>query len=193
MRKLAITVTIGLAVLALATPANAGPAVDPNTLQPVPPNATCRDDGPQVICDTFADENLVNEPNADFTLPCGRVYETSHFHGAGTRWYIDRLAVRRHVVARLEGTLSLSATGAGPTVAVSASWSIWTTWTTPGDDSTAIETSNSGNDLKVSAPGYGVILHDAGLTYPDGSHHGLAVQIPPTPEAAAALCSALMP
>jgi hypothetical protein len=30
--------------------------VDPNTLQPVPPNATCRDDGPQIICDTFVEE-----------------------------------------------------------------------------------------------------------------------------------------
>lgn len=39
-----------------SAPAFAGAIVDPNTLQPVPPNATCRDDGPQIICDTFVEE-----------------------------------------------------------------------------------------------------------------------------------------
>ena len=36
-------------------------------------------------------------------------------------------------------------------------------WTTPGDDSTLVEYRSSGNDFKVSAPGFGVILHDAGV------------------------------
>ena len=152
MRKLAFAVTPVIASLVLAVPALAGPIVDPDTLQPVPPNATCRDDGRQIICDTFIDEVAVNEPIPDFDLPCGTIYETSHYHGAGTRWYVDRLAVKRHVVARLDGTWSLSPTGAGPTVKISGYWSVWTVWTTPGDDSTLVEYRSSGTTSRSALP-----------------------------------------
>jgi hypothetical protein len=191
MRKLSLAITPVIASLALAAPAYAGATVDPNTLQPVPPNATCTDDGRQVICDTFFDQTAVNEPIADFGLPCGTIYETSYYHGAGTRWYVDRLVVQRHLVTTVDGTWSLSPTGAGPTVKISQHSSTQTTWTTPGDDSTAVDTKLSGNDFKVSTPGFGVILHDAGLTYSDGTHHGVVGQIPFTPQVAAALCAAL--
>jgi hypothetical protein len=191
MRKLALAVTPVIASLVLAAPTFAGPIVDPNTLQPVPPNATCRDDGRQIICDTFVEESIVNEPIADFDLPCGTIYETSFFRGDGTRWYVDRLAVKRHVAASLDGTWSLSPTGTGPTVKISGDWSIWTVWTTPGDDSTLVEYRSSGNDFKVSAPGFGVILQNAGVTYADGTHHGVSAQFPFTPEVEATLCAAL--
>jgi hypothetical protein len=185
----AVLTLVGLP--ALATSASAGPIVDPTTLQPVPPNAVCRADGHQIICDTFVVEDLVREPITDFDLPCGTIYETSHYRGDGTRWYVDRLVERRHVAASLDGTWSLSPDGSGPTVRIGGNWSIWTVWTTPGDDSTAVETSSSGNDFKVSAPGFGVILHDAGLTYPDGTHHGVAGEL--TPAVKAALCTAMTP
>jgi hypothetical protein len=188
---LGVAVLPFVAALAWVAPASAGPTVDPNTLQPVPPNATCRNDGRQIICDTFSDEDLVNEPIVDFDLPCGTIYETSDYHGAGTRWYVDRLVVRRHVAARIDGTWSLSPTGAGPTVRITGSWSFWTTWTTPGDDSTAIDTSSSGNDFKISAPHFGVLLHDTGLVLADGTHRGLTGQIPFTSDVAIALCHAL--
>jgi hypothetical protein len=191
LHVVATAATLGVASLVLSAPAFAGAIVDPNTLQPVPPNATCRDDGRQIICDTFVDEFAVNEAISDFDLPCGTIYETSHYHGAGTRWYVDRLAVKRHVAASLDGTWSLSPAGAGPTVKISGYWSVWTAWTTPGDDSTLVEYRSSGNDFKVSAPGFGVILHDAGVTYADGTHHGVSAQIPFTPEVAATLCAAL--
>jgi hypothetical protein len=191
MRKLALAFTPVIASLVLAAPAFAGPIVDPNTLQPVPPNATCRDDGRQIICDTFIDEVFVNEQITDFDLPCGTIYETGHYRGDGTRWYVDRLVVKRHVAASFDGTWSLSPSGAGPTVKVSGHWSDWTIWTTPGEDSTAVVTSSSGNAFKVSAPGFGVIVHDAGLTYPDGTHHGFSAQFPFTPAVAATLCAAL--
>ena len=175
----------------MTAPASAGAIVDPNTLQPVPPNATCREAGGQVICDTFVVEEGVNEPIADFDLPCGTIYETFHFRGDGTRWYVDGKAVRRHVAASAEGTWSLSPTGAGPTVRLSQDTSEWTVWTTPGDDSTMVTTRNSGSGFKISAPGFGVILHDAGLTYPDGTHHGITPEFPFKPEIEAALCDAL--
>ena len=66
-----------------------------------------------------------------------------------------------------------------------------TVWTTPGDNSTIVETKSSGNDFKVSAPGFGVILHDAGLTYADGTHHGVSAEFPFTPDVATTLCAAL--
>jgi hypothetical protein len=190
MRKLALAVSPVLASLVFAASAFAG-AVDPNMLQPVPPNATCKDAGRQIICDTFIEDFLVNAPNPDFELPCGTVYETSHYRGDGTRWYVDRLVVQRHVAASLVGTFSLSPTGAGPTVKISGHWSVWTVWTTPGDESTLIETSSSGSDFRLSAPGFGVILHSSGLALADGTRHGLSAQIPVTPEVAATLCAAL--
>jgi hypothetical protein len=76
-------------------------------------------------------------------------------------------------------------------VRLSQDTSEWTVWTTPGDDSTMVTTRNSGSGFKISAPGFGVILHDAGLTYPDGTHHGITPEFPFTPEIEAALCDAL--
>ena len=203
MKRTFIT-TFGLAgviVLVLASgtvghttqPAFAGAIVDPSTLQPPPPNAVCREDGRQVICDTFLVVEVVNEPIADFDLPCGTIYETSHFRGDGTRWYVGGKIVRRHVAASLDGIWSLSPTGAGPTVKISGHWSFWTVWTTPGDDSTDVVTRSSGSDFKLSAPGFGVINLGAGLTYPDGTHHGITPEFPFTPEIEAALCAALTP
>jgi hypothetical protein len=141
MRKLALAVTPAIA-LVLAAPALAGAIVDPKTLQPVPPNATCRDNGQQIICDTFLEESGENKPIADIGLPCGTIYETSNYRGDGKRWYVDRLALKRHVESSLDGTWSLSPTGAGPTVKISGHWSVKTVWTTPGDDSTLVEVAN---------------------------------------------------
>jgi hypothetical protein len=188
----------GVLVLASGTVGHAqqgssGNTVDPSTLQPPPPNAVCHESGRQIICDTFVDDNLVNEPISDFDLPCGTIYETSHYHGAGTRWYVNRLVDHRHVAASLEGTWSLSPTGAGPVVRLSGHYSIQTVWTTPGDVSTETDTSISGNDFKLSAPGFGVILLSAGLTDLDGEHHGVTPEFPFTPEVEAALCAALTP
>jgi hypothetical protein len=123
MRKLALAVSPLLVSLVLAASAFAG-AVDPNTLQPVPPNATCKDAGRQIVCDTYVEDFAVNQPSGDFEVPCGTVYETSHYRGDGTRWYVDHLVVSRHVAASRVGTLSLSPTGAGPTVKISGHWSI---------------------------------------------------------------------
>ena len=59
----------------------------------------------------------------------------------------------------------------------------------PGDDSTASET-HHGNGFTVSAPGFGVLIHDAGLTYADGTHRGV-VRLIEDPQVAAAVCAAL--
>jgi len=175
--------------LMLPTGVGAGsPIPDPSILEPPPPpGALCRADGPHVICDTFLDSVLVSEPI--FDLPCGTVYETSTDNRDGTRWYLDKLLVKRRVVAHLSGTWSLSATGDGPTVAVEANWNWWIRLAVPGDESTG-ELTAHGSDLRVSAPGLGGLIHDAGITYPDGTHKGVA-RFFDTPEAVAALCATL--
>src|SRR5262245_25084956 len=197
MRKL-FTSLLGVAlVLAAAAAAvfwttasaSAGALVDPSTLQPVPPNAVCRADGPQVICDTFVIETLMNEPI--FDLPCGTVYETSYYRGDGTRYYFDGLLVKRHVAASLDGTWSLSPTGAGPRLNETASFSTDSYWPVPGSggDETAVLTQH-GSSFKIRASGAGVIIQDSGTWYPDGEHRGLLRGLP-SPETDAALCAAL--
>lgn len=186
---LAAVAALVAAVCTLAGTASAGgPIPDPSVLQPPPPpGAVCRADGPQVICDTFLDTTLENEPV--FDLPCGTVYETSVDTRDGTRWYADNLLVKRRVVAHLTGTWSLSPTGAGPTVAVDGNWNWWIRLAVPGDESTG-ELTSHGTDVRVSGPGLAGVIHDAGISYPDDTHHGIA-RLLDTPEAAAALCAAL--
>ena len=188
MLKNAIVLAALVSVVGAAT-ALAGPSVDLTTLTPQPPpGAVCKADGRQVICNTFVNESLLNEPV--FTLPCGTVYETSLYQADGMRWYVDNLLVKRQVNAHVQGTWTLSPTGAGPTVQISAGWSFWTYWLTPGDDSTTIEI-NHGNDFKASAPGFGVLMHDTGLALPDGTHHGNSADFDFSPATASALCGAL--
>jgi hypothetical protein len=196
MRKLLTSLLGAALVLAAATgavswtatPASAGALVDPNTLQPVPPNAVCRADGPQVICDTFLEETLVNEPI--FDLPCGTVHETSYYRGDGTRYYVNGLLVKRHVAASLDGTWSLSPTGAGPTLKETANFSTDSYWPVPGSggDETAV-LAQHGSNFRISAPSAGVVIQDSGTWYPDGEHRGLLRGLP-SPETAAALCAA---
>jgi hypothetical protein len=185
---LAAVAALAAVAFTLAGPAGAGGPIDPSVLQPPPPpGAICRADGPYVICDTFLDSSSQNAPV--FDLPCGTVYETSADHRDGTRWYVDNLLVKRRVVAHLTGTWSLSPSGEGPTVAVEGSWNWWIRLAVPGDESTG-ELTAHGTDLRVSGPGLGGVVHDAGITYPDETHHGIT-RFFDTPEAAAALCTAL--
>jgi hypothetical protein len=184
-------IVLGVLVsVAGAASALAGPSVDPTTLTPQPPpGAVCKADGRQVICNTFVNEAVVNQPQ--FALPCGTVYETSTYQADGMRWYADNLLVKRQVNAHLDGTWSLSPTGAEPRVQISGGWSFWTYWLTPGDDSTTIEIDH-GNDFKASAPGFGVLMHDTGLVLPDGTHHGNEADFSISPATASALCAALV-
>ena len=68
--------------------------------------------------------DLVNEPIADFDLPCGTLYETIYDLREGIRWYPGRKVVKRFVSQNAEGTWSLSPSDAEPTVKISfhANW-----------------------------------------------------------------------
>jgi hypothetical protein len=172
LRRLAATAALALAALVwLSVPATAGSLVDPATLQPVPPpDAVCRDDGEWIICHTALHFEAVNQ--AIFDLPCGTVYETSIDDRSGIRWYNaeGRLA-KRFVTQDLEGTWSLSPSGAGPTVTVSAHVNWRNVYAVPGEDADGPATSH-GDGLTIRAAGVGVITHIAGIDLIDGTHHG---------------------
>ena len=183
-----VAMFLGMAVSTIH-PASAGTPVDPNSLiPPPPPGATCSDNGNQVICHTFVDVTLVNEPA--FDISCGTIYETSADHRDGIRWYnSDYELVRRHVTQDLEGTWSLSPTGAAPMVNISAHANWSNEYLIPGDDSSATQV-NHGDGFTVQAPGFGVIIHYAGLDEIDGTHHGINRDIV-DPAVEAELCAAL--
>ena len=96
----------------------------------------------------------------------------------------------RFVTQDFEGTWSLSPTGAGPTVTVTAH-SNWRNVNIDADaDESTWPTTFHGNGFMIRAPGFGVIVHIAGLDLPDGTHHGVARSFE-DPEVAAELCAAL--
>lgn len=194
MRKLtslsaAIAAVAGGALISMSAPAAAGPTVDPTTLEPAPPpGAVCRADGPCVICQTTFLIDLANEPIADFDLPCGTLYETIYDLREGIRWYLDGKLVKRFVSQNAEGTWSLSPSGTGPQVKISfhANWR--NEYAVPGDESSGTETFHGSES--VSAPGFGVIAHIAGLGRSDGTQRGV-YRFVDDPDVASELCAAL--
>ena len=180
-------------LIGMAVPAAAGPLVDPSTLQPPPPpGSECRLDGAWIICHTSLVFTPVNEPILDLQLPCGTIYETATDVRRGIRWYDSSTGrlVTRFVTQDLEGTWSLSPTGAGPTVTITAH----ANWRNVNIDADADEstwpTTFHGNGFTIRAPGFGVIVHIAGLDLPDGTHRGVA-RVIEDPAVAAELCAAL--
>jgi hypothetical protein len=163
LATLALVAVSGLVGSATA-PASAGTIVDPATLvPPPPPGAVCRADGRYVICHTFLDFSLVNEPV--FELPCGTVYETSLDHREGIRFYVDGLLVKRFVTQDIEGTWSLSPTGTEPTVRLFAHDTWWNDFPVAGDESSAITTFH-GNGIRVQLPAREARCTSPGSTCP---------------------------
>lgn len=183
---LAVTLLVSTAV-----PAAAGQLVDPSTLQPPPPpGAECRANGQWIICQTGLVLAPVNEPILDFDLPCGTLYETATDVRSGIRWYTaDGKLAKRFVTQDMEGTWSLSPTGAGPTVTITAHTNWRNVYAVPGDESSGPQIVH-GDGFTVRAPGAGVIVHIAGLDLVDGTHRGVFRFIE-DPEVAAELCAAL--
>lgn len=172
--------------------ASAAPPVDPETLIPPPPNATCRETSRFIVCDTAFEIHLVNEP-IDFGLPCGLLYETVDDVRRGKRWYdAETLTiVKRLVFQNMEGTWSLSPDVLDPVVHISASAN-WRNleFPDPFDESTW-PTTFHGDGFTASAPGHGVIIHSAGIDKPDEPHRGVDTGFVDMPEIATELCEAL--
>jgi hypothetical protein len=178
-----------------ATLAIARKDVDPGALTPAPTpptEAECQIDGRWIVCHTTLTIESVNQPLVDFpAVPCGTIYETSLDVRHGIRWYnaADSIIVKRHVTQSLQGSWSLSPDGSGPTVTLRGSGNWYDShYADPNDLDSGIRSSHG--EFTVMAPGYGTIIHVAGLDTPDGDHHG-AFRIPEDPAVAAELCAAL--
>jgi hypothetical protein len=190
-KALARIVLLSLAgVLLIASPASAGPTVDPSTLTPPPPpGAECRLDGRWIICQTSLVIQFVDEPIVE--IPCGQLYETSTDVRSGIRFYnAEGLLVKRFATQDVDGTWSLSPTGEGPTVDVRANANWWIVLAVPGDESTG-ELTQHGNEFTVSSPGSGVLVHIAGLDLPEGDHRGVFRVVEADPQVAADVCEVL--
>ena len=178
----ALALAFGTAAIASAR------SVDPSTLQPPPPpGARCHEAGRQVICDTTLNATFANEPA--FDAPCGTLYVTGSDLRDGTRWYTDGLITQRHVNGSLNATLSLSPTGAGPSVKMTGHWNWWSVWAVPGGTDDEAVTTESGLDLRITGPGIGSRFHISGHFLPDGTIRGLFTGF--TDDGFAAVCAAL--
>ena len=190
MKRILIRVATGVAAASLFLGTAGGAAagsVDPSTLTPAPPpDARCHTAGNQVICDTVLNSFPENEPALD--APCGTLYLTGTDLRNGTRFYTDGLMTRRHVTAQLNGTLSLSPTGDGPTVEMTGHLNWWGYWPVPGAEGDGVQT-NHGVDIKISGPGLGSGFMLAGNFLPDGTAHGHLTAF--SDDAFARLCAAL--
>jgi hypothetical protein len=182
-----------LAVTAPAALADAS-SVDPSTLQPPPPpGARCDPTGRYVLCHTVSDFSMQAEPITDLGLPCGTIYITATDVRHGLRFYEDGLLVRRHVTVPggVSGFISLSATGDGSRVELVGHLNWWSTFSVPGDETTASMTAH-GLDIRLSAPDGGIIAIIAGRTDPEGAHSGVARFVEDS-AIAEAICAALTP
>jgi hypothetical protein len=144
----------------------AGQPVDPATLNPVPPSwYACIATGSGAICRGHApfSGSHTNEPT-DWACSGTSIYSTGVFNLDATRYY-DRNGnlTRRANHASETDALSLSPTGAGPIARLIAQWTFTYDYITPGDTSAAIVTV-VGSEIKILAPGSGVITQDTGRT-----------------------------
>ena len=153
-----------VALLALAGPVTAKSSVDPNTLNPPPPdffNATCERTGNHILCNlAFSDPDIVDEPSG---IVCGstELLFSQQRSVVGKRFY-DAAGnlTQRHFRESFDGTFTNPDTGKVAT---------WTQHDTikhdlsvPGDV-TSGTTHISGLLTRVTGPNGGTILTDAGM------------------------------
>ncbi len=168
LRTIVKVVGVAVAVLALAGPVAARTPVDPNTLNPPPPdffNATCDRTGNHIQCDlAFSDPDIVDEPSG---IVCGStelLYSQSR-SVVGKRTYDQNgNLTQRHFREQFDGTFTNPDTGRV------ATWTQHDTvihnLTVPGDLTTGtIKT--SGLLSRVTGPNGGTILTDAGTLVQD--------------------------
>ena len=191
---------IGLS-LAVAGPAAAKEPVDPNTLNPAPPdffNATCERTGSHILCNlAFSDPPVVAEPSG---IVCGTteliVSQTRDV--VGKRFYdSDGDLVRRHFREEFAGTLTN--TKSGVTVDWVAHNTIIHDLAVPGDIASGT-TTISGQQMRIFGP-HGTVLIDVGhlvideatgeLLKSSGKHHLDDYFLNGNTAAIASLCAAL--
>jgi hypothetical protein len=187
--------------LSLVTPVAAREPVDPNTLNPPPPdyfNATCERVGAGIVCDlAFSDPPVVDEPITDI---CGMELLISEARSVvGKRFYdADGNLLERHFRESWVRTL------VNPVNDKSLDWlghdTIIHRLAVPGDLTTGTLTV-SGTPNRLSIPGGGTVLLDAGhltvdiatdtVTQSGGPHHFDDYFTGVDPDALQPICDAL--
>ena len=154
-------------LLALSVPAASGGVaggIDQSTLQPpLNPNFTyrCTRNGPSIRCQGTDADTWSNEESGLF---CGAqpIYSTGSSDEQLTRWHLaDGRAVKTIAQGRFDETWSISPTGGGATVTVAAHLTRHYEYLVPGDRSQRVLT-EKGLSWRLTAPGVGLIGHDAG-------------------------------
>lgn len=162
---------VGLAIPGAAMAGVAGD-VDQSALQPpLNPNFTyrCTTDGPSIRCQGTDADTWSNE---DIGLTCGDqpIYATGASDEQLIRWHLaDGRAVKTIADLRFDETWTLSPGGSGPSVAVAGHLTRHYDYPVPGVRSERVLT-EIGLSWRVTAPGVGLIAHDAGsVRYLPGS------------------------
>ncbi len=187
-RLLIVGVILAIASLAGAGVSSAHTLIDPTTLTPpLKQFRICFQDGPWVKCDTSNPNFSYANQATDFNLPCGTIYESGTVTTHATRWYNNLLLVERNAQEHIDGTWSLSPTGAGPTVAFAVDDNWHETFLVPGDLSSDSIVEH-GSFVRV--PALGAEFHVSGINMPDGTSHG---HMSFTDEAKVRLCALLTP
>jgi len=169
--RVLLPATIGILALAgLAGPAAAREPVDPSTLNPAPPdffNAQCYAGAGGTVCSLyFSDDPFAGEPSG---IVCGgtELLVSQERSVVGKRYYdADGNLVQRHFRESMSGTFS------NPDTGLSVPWiqhdTILHNLSVPGDLGTGtIKT--TGLEQRVSLPGGGTILIDAGTILEDAA------------------------
>ena len=151
------------ATLLLVAPVAAKEPIDPNTLNPPPPaafNPTCERVVKGIICElAFSDPSIVDEPSG---IVCGEteLLVSQDRSVVGRRIYdAEGDLLKRHFGEDFTGSFSNPATG--QTVVWVSHATVIHTLASPGDIASG-RTTSSGLSIRISAPGVGTVLLDAG-------------------------------
>lgn len=170
------------ATLLLVAPVAAKEPVDPNTLNPPPPAAfdpTCDRIGSKIVCElAFSDPPIVDEPSELF-CDGDQILISQTRAVVGRRIYdADGNLLKRHF--REDFTGSFTNPASGQTVDWVSHATVIHTLASPGNIASG-HTTSSGLSIRISAPGGGTVLLDAGrlvideatgeITGSSGPHH----------------------
>lgn len=169
MRRLnavGISLTAIVLLLAATAAAKSPHAVDPATVTPpLNPDFTwsCFATGSGPTCQGTWEHSYANEP-IDMTCDGSPVYVSGTGSEHMTRWHLPDGRATKTIVnlSYPEDRLSLSPTGAGPSVIVRGHWNRHYTYPIPGDRSARVLT-EVGAVYVATAPREGLVFHDVGL------------------------------
>ncbi len=168
-RRRWLTLAVTLVALLAPAPVSAGD-VDPATLNPPPPdffNAECERTGEHITCTlAFADPAIIDEPSGIF-CDGTELLVTQDRSVVGKRYYsAEGDLLRRHFREAFSGSFS------NPDTGKSVTWVAHNTLShklgTPGDIGTG-QTQVTGQQIRISRPGGGSVLIDAGRILIDES------------------------